>query len=182
MVHVAIETGLRWGELIALRPCDINFERREVLVHRTLIEVSKKDSPTGERITVKAYPKDDEARTIQIEATTCALVRSHMMENGIREEALLFTTSIGTPLSRNTFRTKTWLPALSAAGLDRAVNFHALRAAHASWLLAGGADLQVVKDRLGHRHISTTEKYLGALPDSGDRALAALRRTRQGLG
>jgi len=36
---------------------------------------------------------------------------------------------------------------------------HDLRHAHASWLLAGGADLQMVKDRLGHGSISTTEKY-----------------------
>ena len=181
MVHLVIETGLRWGELVALRPCDIDLERREILVHRTLIEVSRKDSPTGERITVKPYPKDDESRVVQIEPTTCALIRSHMVLRGVRDEDLLFTTSVGTPISRNSFRTKIWLPALRSAGLDRNVTFHALRAAHASWLLAGGADLQVVKDRLGHRQISTTEKYLGALPDSGDRALAALRRTRQGL-
>jgi hypothetical protein len=35
-----------------------------------------------------------------------------------------------------------------------------LRHAHASWLLAGGADLQVVKQRLGHGSLRTTEKYL----------------------
>ncbi|TDE27395.1 tyrosine-type recombinase/integrase [Actinomadura sp. 6K520] len=39
-----------------------------------------------------------------------------------------------------------------------------LRHAHASWLLAGGADLQVVKERLGHRKISTTERYDIGLP------------------
>ena len=31
---------------------------------------------------------------------------------------------------------------------------------HGSWLLAGGADLQIVKERLGHVSIATTEKYL----------------------
>jgi site-specific recombinase XerD len=35
-----------------------------------------------------------------------------------------------------------------------------LRHAHASWLLAGGADIQVVKDRLGHGSIVTTQNYL----------------------
>jgi integrase len=44
--------------------------------------------------------------------------------------------------------------------------------------LAGGADLQMVKDRLGHGSISTTEKYLHTLPDGDDDALDAFTRIR----
>jgi site-specific recombinase XerD len=43
------------------------------------------------------------------------------------------------------------------------VRIHDPRHAHASWLLAGGADLQVVKQRLGHGSLRTTEKYLHKL-------------------
>jgi site-specific recombinase XerD len=53
-----------------------------------------------------------------------------------------------------------------------------LRHAHASWLLAGGADLQVVKERLGHASISTTEKYLHTLPEADETALSALHHMR----
>ena len=38
------------------------------------------------------------------------------------------------------------------------VRFHDISHAHASWLLAGGADLQVVKERLGHTNIATTRQ------------------------
>ena len=55
---------------------------------------------------------------------------------------------------------------------------HDMRDAHASWLLAGGADIQVVKERLGHASISTTEKYLHALPGADQAALKALDVTR----
>ncbi|URN10671.1 tyrosine-type recombinase/integrase [Actinomadura madurae] len=55
---------------------------------------------------------------------------------------------------------------------------HDLRHAHASWLLAGGADLQVVKERLGHRKISTTERYLHTLPTADETALEALAKIR----
>jgi Phage integrase family len=72
-------------------------------------------------------------------------------------------------------------PALRAAGID-GVTFHGLRHAHASWLLAGGADLQVVKERLGHAKISTTEGYLHTLPDAGQTALAALGKIRSSGG
>lgn len=58
------------------------------------------------------------------------------------------------------------------------VRGHDLRHAHASWLLAGGADLQVVKERLGHSSISTTEKYLHTLPDTDDTALDAFAKIR----
>jgi integrase len=44
--------------------------------------------------------------------------------------------------------------------------------------LAGGANLQVVKERLGHGSLRTTEKYLHTLPDADETALDALARVR----
>jgi integrase len=75
------------------------------------------------------------------------------------------------------FRHQVWLPARKAAGLA-SVRVHDLRHAHASWLLSGGADLQVVKERLGHASIATTEKYLHTLPTADETALDALTRIR----
>jgi integrase len=54
-----------------------------------------------------------------------------------------------------------------------------LRHVHASWLLHCGADLQVVKERLGHASIATTERYLHSLPTADETALDALSRIRQ---
>ena len=53
--------------------------------------------------------------------------------------------------------------------------FHDLRHSHASWLLAGGADLQVVKERLGHASIMTTQRYLNfqELHQAGEKPQAA---------
>jgi len=59
---------------------------------------------------------------------------------------------------------------------------HDLRHAHASWLLAGGADLKTVMDRLGHSQIQTTQKYLHTLPDSQEQALEALTRVERRAG
>jgi integrase len=81
-------------------------------------------------------------------------------------------------IPRDWFRTHIWKPALNAANLDISLRVHDLRHAHASWLLAGGADLQTVKERLGHGSIRTTEKYLHTLPDSDDTALTALDSIR----
>ena len=75
------------------------------------------------------------------------------------------------------FRQQVWYPAREAAGLT-GLRVHDLRHAHASWLLAGGADLQVVKERLGHASIVTTELYLHTLPTADETALDALSRIR----
>jgi integrase len=81
-------------------------------------------------------------------------------------------------LPRDWFTRTVWKPAVQAAGLELPLRIHDLRHAHASWLLAGGADLQVVKERLGHASIATTERYLHTLPDADDTALDALDRVR----
>lgn len=66
MVETAIETGMRWGELIALRPRHIDFLRRTLTVEETIVEVSRKHSPTGQRMILKPYPKDNEPRTFGV--------------------------------------------------------------------------------------------------------------------
>jgi integrase len=81
-------------------------------------------------------------------------------------------------ISNDWFRRQVWYPAVTAAGIETKVRIHDLRHAHASWLLAGGADLQVVKERLGHANISTTERYLHTLPDADETALDALSSIR----
>ena len=69
-----------------------------------------------------------------------------------------------------------WLPAVQASGVDFAVRVHDLRHAHASWLLAGGADLKGVMERMGHAQIQTTQKYLHTLPETDQKNLDALSR------
>jgi Site-specific recombinase XerD len=81
-------------------------------------------------------------------------------------------------ISNDRFRTSIWAKALAKADLGFHVTPHDMRHAHASWLLAGGADIQVVKERLGHASISTTEKYLHALPGADQAVLKALDVTR----
>jgi integrase len=80
-------------------------------------------------------------------------------------------------IPRDWFSRRIWQPAVKAAGLEP-VRLHDLRHAHASWLLAGGADLQVVKERLGHASIATAERYLHTLPGADETALDALALVR----
>lgn len=179
LVLTEIETGLRWGELIALRPRHIDFLRRTLTVEETIVEVSKKISPTGERMIVKPYPKDDEPRVLTVSQELLDVLAARIAALGLSREDLLFPSkeiSGGNPLSRNTFRTRVWVPALEKSKLEFKVRMHDLRHANASWLLAGGADLKAVMDRLGHSQIQTTQRYLHTLPGADEKALEAFKR------
>lgn len=179
LVLVAIETGVRWGELAALRPVDIDLDTGEIHVRRVVLEVSKKITGADKVWSIRDYPKDNEHRTIRIGDQLCQDIREYLLATGKRGEDLLFSTNTGSPISRNVFRTRVWLPAIECSGLRQRVRFHDLRGAHASWLLAGGADLKAVMDRLGHKQIQTTQQYLGRLPDADERALAAFEEVRR---
>jgi integrase len=176
MIQVAIETGLRWGELIALRPRHLDVVRRTLTVEETIVEVPLRAAPQGQRMILKPYPKDNEPRTMGLRPELLDQLTAWIQDRSIGRDDLLFTTREGTPISRNTFRTRVWTPAVKASGVDFNVRIHDLRHAHASWLLAGGADLRSVMDRMGHNLIQTTQKYLHALPDADQRNLDAFTR------
>jgi len=178
MVETAINTGLRWGELIALKPRHLDLIAARLTVEETIVEVSLKNSPTGKRMLTKPYPKDNEPRTLGLPADLVTQLAEHIADRGLKAGDLLFATREGTPISRNTFRTRVWLPAVTKSGVDFDVRVHDLRHAHASWLLAGGSDLKAVMDRMGHAQITTTQKYLHSMPDADHKNLTALDSIR----
>ncbi len=171
-------TGLRWGEFIALKPRHLDLIKRTLTVEETVVEVSIKNSPTGARMLTKPYPKDNEARTMALLPDLVSQLEDAITTRRVGPDDLLFATREGTPISRNTFRTRVWLPAIKASGIAFDVRVHDLRHAHASWLLAGGSDLKSVMDRMGHAQITTTQKYLHTLPDADQKNLDALNRIR----
>jgi integrase len=120
LVLVAIETGVRWGELAALRPVDIDLDTGEIHVRRVVLEVSKKITGADKVWSIRDYPKDNEHRTIRIGDQLCRDIREYLMVTGKRGEDLLFSTSTGSPVSRNVFRTRVWLPAIERSGIRQA--------------------------------------------------------------
>lgn len=100
--------------------------------------------PIGQRYLLKPYPKDNEPSTVGVPQAWLDNIAEHIRVNGISHVDLVFPSRAGAPISRNTFRTRIWLPAVKASGIDFGVRVHDLRHAQASWLLAGAADLKSV--------------------------------------
>jgi site-specific recombinase XerD len=109
----------------------------------------------------------------------CAIYRAQRRAHGKDCPRQLRTLTTDGHIPRSWFRTKVWGPARDRAALDSSVRVYDLRHAHASWLLAGGADIQVVKERLGHGSIVTTQKYLHSLPEADDAAVDAFTKIRR---
>jgi integrase len=114
----------------------------------------------------------------------CRHCRSAFARYRVHEEPLDLTRHVrrlretDAHIPRDWFRIRVWRAACAAADIEPPVRLHDLRHSHASWFFAGGANLQVVNERLGHTNIATTEKYLHTLPTADETALTALLRVR----
>jgi integrase len=97
MAEVLIESGLRWAELIELRPTDLNPRMRMVTVSRVAVELVAKFHPTGGRFLIKDYPKDQEHRRVKLAANIVDELRAHITEHGLGPNDLLFTPTLLLP-------------------------------------------------------------------------------------
>ncbi len=133
-------TGMRVGELTALRVGDVDLERRT-------IKVQGKGS--RER---QVFVTSDE-----VLAELAGFI-ADKAKNATAAFAPLLTNTHGTPASTAWFRLHLRHLAVSA-GLARRITPHMLRHTAATSLLEAGVDIRFVQRLLGHRSIATTEIY-----------------------
>lgn len=137
---LAFRTGLRVGELCGLEPRHIDLDRMELTVEQAWQDHTAALAPTK---TVHSN------RTIALGERDVALLLPYV-ERGAEA---LFLNNDGHRLRPTTLRSKTWLPAVSAArehGLAKTPRIHDLRHSHAAYLLSHGVPLLAVSRRLGH--------------------------------
>jgi len=175
----AFRTGLREGELIALKPMDIDFNGRFLEVCRTYYRG---------RI---GMPKDNEARKVDISLQLTnvmdelvaqkkaeALKREMEKPPGERRkteevicevmESWLFTTPEGAQLNPDNMRKRVFYRLLDLAELRR-VRFHDARHTFATLLIEQGESLAYVRDQLGHSSIQITVDTYGHLVPGGNK-------------
>ncbi len=97
LAEVLIESGLRWAELIELRPADLNPRMRMLTVSRVAVELVARFHPTGGRFLIKGYPQDREHRRIKLAVHVADQLRAHIIEHGIGTDDLLFTPTLLLP-------------------------------------------------------------------------------------
>jgi integrase len=169
MVLLATFTGLRLGELRALRRSRLDLVKGTVTVVEQLQELS-----SGEQIL--GPPKTDAGvRTVAIPAGLLEALAAHMERfTGLGLDDFVFCSSIGQPLGRKTFY-RHWGRAVSELGLA-GFRFHDLR--HTSNTLAAttGASTKELMARMGHASPRAALIYQHATSDRDTELAAALNR------
>jgi integrase len=149
IVEIALNTGLRKGELLALRWENIDMANRMIRVERSK-NGDRRDVPMTDRVVavLKSIPRR-------------------------LDSPFLFANPDGaSPDSVST----TWYRALDRSGIKN-FHFHDLRHTFASNLVMGGADLRSVQTLLGHRDIAMTMRYAHLSPAHLREAISVLGST-----
>ncbi len=167
LVSVAVNTGLRQGELLGLRWADVDWQAGELHVTQALqrvageyrlVEVKSASSRRTVPLTADAVAVLEDQRRWQVEARLAAGGRWREYIPG-----LVFTTDRGQPLNGPSL-THRFEDALQTAGLP-VIRWHHLRHAFAGLMLGSGSDLATVSGLLGHSSVSlTASTYAGLMP------------------
>ena len=175
---IAIATGMRRGELLALRWCDVDLEG-QLRVEQALEE-------TKARLRFKSPKTKHGRRTISLPPSIVSELRTHWkaqqeqrLSLGMGKappEGLVFATWEGNVRHPDGL-SKEWRRALAALGCPQ-ITLHSLRHTHASQLIASGLDVLTISRRLGHGSPAITLAVYGHLfSNTDDRAAAIMEAT-----
>ena len=160
LVEMAAFTGLRAGELTALRMANLDLRRGVVQV------VSSVSTVRGTR--VEGPPKSRAGRrTVVVNRALCDRLRAHLGDRLLDREALAFTEPDGTPLRFGSFYSQRFKPSVRAVlpGHLHGLRFHDLRHTYASLLVEQGAHPKEMAELMGHSSVQITlDRYSHVMP------------------
>jgi len=183
IVVVALATGLRRGELLALQWGDVDLAAARLRVERSL------EQTAGSVVRVKPPKTKRGRRNVSLPADAVALLRRHRASRleqrlalgmgRLADDAWIFGHLDGSTRSPRAV-SEEWTRNVMSLKLP-AVTFHALRHTHASALIAANVDVLTVSRRLGHGSAAITLKVYGHLFANTDDNAAAIINTVLGV-
>ncbi len=144
---MAMRTGLRQGELFALRWSDVDFERSAIHVQRSVSHGHE------------TSPKSNRTRRVPM---TRALEEALRAVSGTGSTRV-FARIDGKPPTNS--RARRALERLAKAATVKRIRFHDLRHTYASHLVMRGVPLNTVRELMGHSDLKMTQRYAHLAPD-----------------
>lgn len=168
---LALDTGMRKGELASLKWADIDWARSVVRVKSTL------SYATGPAVIGPTKNRQNRALKIT-EETLGYLQRLSVYQAALRRAAaevwenndLVFCRDGGKPLRINNIGDREYAGIIRLANIKR-IKFHGMRHTCASLLLAAGVPVNYVSERLGHKDPSITLRIYAHCIPSGEAAM-----------
>jgi integrase len=154
----AAMTGLRQGELLALRWRDVDWRAQRVRVRRNYV--------LGEFGTPKS--RRSERSVPMADAVGGELDRLYKASRFDGDDDLVFAdTYTGEPLQRGALMRR-YRRTLKAAKLDDTLRFHDLRHTFGTRMAASGVSMRTLQEYMGHRDIQTTQIYADYAPSANE--------------
>ncbi|MEV6895916.1 tyrosine-type recombinase/integrase [Amycolatopsis sp. NPDC051372] len=181
LVLLAAFGSLRWGEVTALRRCDVAEDAAWVLVSRAMVEVP------GRGLVVGPPKSRAGVRTVIIPAAVRPDLVQHL-DTWVKppQDALLFTGErAGHAVRRPNFSQRTrWTEVVEKMGL-KGLHFHDLRHAGNIWASKAGTSTKDLMARMGHDDMRAALIYQRATSDAdqqiADRLSKLVDRHRKGI-
>ncbi len=191
----SMATGMRPGEVQALRWADCDLEAGVVRVEKTLVWVySEEANAAGKRPKVWKLgdPKTKlSRRVIPLPGSIAADLRAWRrrqnewwlkLKRAYRDHDFVFAGELGTPIVNSNLSRRVLKPILAAAELPEEIQkrfrWYDCRHTCATLLLEAGANAKIVSERLGHSTVAfTLDRYAHVLPgqqESASKTLDAL--------
>lgn len=172
---LALTTGMRQGELLALRWRDVDLDAGIIRVNRNLVRI--KGAWLLADVKRAASRRQIQVGRLAIDALKAHRIRSAetllSLGHRIDDATLIFTNANGDPLNGYHITERAFKPLLRRLGLP-SVRFHDLRHTAASLMLSQGIRVDLVSRRLGHSTPAVTLSiYAHLMP--GDEAEAVRR-------
>ena len=166
LIVVAAFSGLRWGELAALRRCDVDLAAGTVRVPRKLAALRN-------RMEFGPPKSESGVRTVALPAAAVEALTPHMDEHVDEDpEALVFTGAKGKVMRGGNFlRAVKWEKSCAAAGIPGDFHFHDLRHTGNTLAAASGASTRELMHRMGHASMRAALIYQHATSER-DREIA----------
>lgn len=148
-IFISAVTGMRIGEVCALKWFDIDLEKRIITVSRTVQRIADSNGTSATKVILTTPKSNSSVREIPIPAALAAILREY------RRDSECFVLSGSTkPLEPRTLQYR-FRSLLKKLGLT-AVNFHSLRHAFATTCIELGVDVKTLSELLGHSSVEIT--------------------------
>ncbi|GAE36640.1 tyrosine-type recombinase/integrase [Halalkalibacter akibai] len=161
---IALTTGMRQSEILALTWKHVNFERNIISVDQTLERGKNALNPKVKSKNSQRSIRVDQETMLELKRQKRRIMKEKMfLGQEYLDYDLVIPTSKGTPISqRNLLRT--FYRYIKKSGV-RKIDFHDMRHTHASMLLQNGANPKAVSERLGHDTRTLMQTYAHIMPN-----------------